>query len=50
MAKPEWLNDFGRLAIANIASNLMVSLAGLVDTAFLGHLANIRLLALVRGG
>lgn len=29
---------FFRLAIANILSNLMVPLAGLVDTAFLGHL------------
>lgn len=29
---------FFRLAIANIVSNLMVPLAGLVDVAFLGHL------------
>ena len=36
---------FLRLAIANIISNLMVSLAGLIDTAFLGHLAEIRHLA-----
>ncbi|ESA36079.1 mate efflux family protein [Leptolyngbya sp. Heron Island J] len=43
--KPSWLADFGRLAIANIASNLMVPLAGLIDTAFLGHLADIRHLA-----
>lgn len=43
--KPSWLEDFGRLAIANIASNLMVPLAGLIDTAFLGHLADIRYLA-----
>ena len=43
--KPFWLRDFGRLAIANIASNLMVPLAGVIDTAFLGHLADIRHLA-----
>lgn len=42
MAKSDWLNDFGRLAIANIVSNLMVPLAGLIDTAFLGHLADLR--------
>ncbi|MEY3298918.1 MAG: damage-inducible protein [Cyanobacteriota bacterium] len=29
---------FLRLAVANILSNLMVPLAGLIDTAFLGHL------------
>lgn len=45
MTKPEWVNDFGRLAIVNIVSNLMVPLAGLIDTAFLGHLADIRHLA-----
>ena len=43
--KPSWLGDFGKLAIANITSNLMVPLAGLIDTAFLGHLADIRHLA-----
>lgn len=32
------LSRFFRLAVANILSNLMVPLAGLVDTAFLGHL------------
>lgn len=32
------LSRFFRLAGANILSNLMVPLAGLVDTAFLGHL------------
>ncbi|MCG8363122.1 MAG: MATE family efflux transporter [Pseudanabaenales cyanobacterium] len=31
-----------RLAIANILANLMTPLAGIVDTAFLGHLADIR--------
>ncbi|MDY6784725.1 MAG: guanitoxin biosynthesis MATE family efflux transporter GntT [Cyanobacteriota bacterium] len=36
---------FSRLAIVNILSNLMVPLAGLVDTAFLGHLTEIRHLA-----
>lgn len=34
-----------RLAVVNILSNLMVPLAGLVDLAFLGHLADIRHLA-----
>jgi MATE family multidrug resistance protein len=37
--------QFLRLAGVNIASNLMVPLAGLVDTAFLGHLSDIRHLA-----
>ncbi len=36
---------FFRLAVVNIISNLMVPLAGLVDVAFLGHLAEIRNLA-----
>jgi MATE family multidrug resistance protein len=36
---------FFQLAIVNILSNLMVPLAGLVDVAFLGHLAEIRHLA-----
>ncbi len=36
---------FCRLAVVNILSNLMVPLAGLVDVAFLGHLAEIRHLA-----
>jgi multidrug resistance protein, MATE family len=36
---------FLKLAIANIISNLMVPLAGLMDVAFLGHLAEIRHLA-----
>ncbi|MEO1350204.1 MAG: MATE family efflux transporter, partial [Cyanobacteria bacterium J06635_15] len=39
------LPEFIRLAIANIISNLMVPLAGIVDTAFLGHLADIHHLA-----
>jgi multidrug resistance protein, MATE family len=36
---------FFRLAVVNVISNLMVPLAGLVDVAFLGHLAEIRNLA-----
>lgn len=35
---------FWRLALVNILSNLMVPLASLIDTAFLGHLADIRYL------
>lgn len=43
---PEQFRDrFFRLAIVNIVSNLMVPIAGLVDVAFLGHLAEIRHLA-----
>ncbi|MBD2113072.1 MULTISPECIES: MATE family efflux transporter [Cyanophyceae] len=40
-ASPAFLPSFLRLAAANIISNLMVPLAGLVDTAFLGHLDDI---------
>jgi MATE family multidrug resistance protein len=40
-----FLASFFRLAAANIISNLMVPLAGLIDTAFLGHLAEIHHLA-----
>jgi len=40
-----FLPRFFRLASVNILSNLMVPLAGLVDVAFLGHLAEIRHLA-----
>lgn len=36
---------FFRLAIVNILSNLLVPLAGLVNVAFLGHLAELRHLA-----
>lgn len=36
-----FLPSFLKLAAANIISNLMVPLAGLVDTAFLGHLDDI---------
>ncbi len=42
--KAEWVIPFFQLAAANTASNLMVPLAGLIDTAFLGHLADIRYL------
>lgn len=41
----EFLRRFWQLAIVNILSNLMVPLAGLMDVAFLGHLAEIRHLA-----
>jgi len=40
----EWFLPFLKLAAANTASNLMVPLAGLIDTAFLGHLEDIRYL------
>lgn len=40
-----FLPQFTRLAIVNILSNLMVPLAGLLDVAFLGHLADIHHLA-----
>ncbi|MEM6449802.1 MAG: MATE family efflux transporter [Cyanobacteria bacterium P01_D01_bin.105] len=40
----DWVFPFCKLAIANTTSNLMVPLAGLIDTAFLGHLEDIRYL------
>jgi MATE family multidrug resistance protein len=40
-----FLPGFLKLAAANIISSLMVPLAGLIDTAFLGHLAEIHYLA-----
>lgn len=43
--KSTFLRNFFQLAIVNILSNLMVPLAGLIDTAFLGHLAEVRHLA-----
>jgi multidrug resistance protein, MATE family len=43
--QPIFLRQFTQLAIVNICSNLMVPLAGLFDTAFLGHLSDIRHLA-----
>ncbi|MGF1521796.1 MAG: MATE family efflux transporter [Leptolyngbyaceae cyanobacterium] len=45
MLSPNFLVRFSRLAIANVIANLMVPLAGIIDTAFLGHLADIRYLA-----
>lgn len=45
MNESDFYKRFFRLAIANIISNLMVPLAGLVDIAFLGHLAEIKHLA-----
>ena len=45
MTESNFYRRFFRLAIANIISNLMVPLAGLVDIAFLGHLAEIKHLA-----
>lgn len=44
-ASSEFSTPFFRLAIANILSNLMVPLAGLISTAFLGHLNEIHYLA-----
>lgn len=44
-ALPPFLRQFSQLAIANIISNLMVPLAGIIDTAFLGHLSDIKYLA-----
>ena len=43
--KYDFLPRFYRLSTVSVLSNLMVPLAGLVDTAFLGHLADIRHLA-----
>ncbi|MBD2296072.1 MATE family efflux transporter [Anabaena sphaerica FACHB-251] len=43
--KYDFLPRFYRLATVSVLSNLMVPLAGLVDIAFLGHLADIRHLA-----
>jgi MATE family multidrug resistance protein len=40
-----FLSRFYRLSSVSVFSNMMVPLAGLVDTAFLGHLADIRHLA-----
>jgi MATE family multidrug resistance protein len=41
----DFLPRFYRLSFVSVISNMMVPLAGLVDTAFLGHLADIRHLA-----
>ncbi len=46
-----FLPRFSKLAIVNVLSNMMIPLAGICDTAFLGHLADIRHLAgVVLGG
>ena len=46
-----FLPRFSRLATVSIFSNMMVPLAGICDTAFLGHLADIRHLAgVILGG
>ncbi len=42
---PSFTGAFFKLSAANILSNLLVPLAGLIDTAFLGHLSDIRYLA-----
>ncbi|MDX2216320.1 MAG: guanitoxin biosynthesis MATE family efflux transporter GntT [Oculatellaceae cyanobacterium bins.114] len=44
-ASSSFYRSFGRLAIVNVLSNLLVPLAGLVDVAFLGHLDAIHYLA-----
>ncbi len=41
----DFLNRFFRLAIANVVSNIMVPLGGLISVAFLGHLEEIHHLA-----
>lgn len=41
----DFLPRFLRLSVANVLSNLVVPLAGLVSIAFLGHLSEIRYLA-----
>ncbi|MBW4505893.1 MAG: MATE family efflux transporter [Scytonematopsis contorta HA4267-MV1] len=41
----DFLNRFSRLVLVSILSNLMIPLASLVNTAFLGHLENIGHLA-----
>jgi MATE family multidrug resistance protein len=43
--RPDLFRRFSRLAAINILSNITVPIAGLVDTAMLGHLADIRFLA-----
>ncbi|MBE9005762.1 MATE family efflux transporter [Fortiea sp. LEGE XX443] len=44
-SKYNFLPRFYKLASISVLSNMMVPLAGLVDIAFLGHLADIRYLA-----
>ncbi|MGL6343428.1 MAG: MATE family efflux transporter, partial [Waterburya sp.] len=46
-----FLPRFSKLASVSIFSNMMVPLAGICDTAFLGHLQDIRHLAgVILGG
>ncbi|WP_432812661.1 guanitoxin biosynthesis MATE family efflux transporter GntT [Pantanalinema sp. GBBB05] len=45
MQRPNFLQPFLKLTAINILSNLLVPIAGLLDMAFLGHLAEIRHLA-----
>jgi MATE family multidrug resistance protein len=45
VAEPPWRTRFFRLTFVNILSNVTVPLVGLVDTAMLGHLPEIRFLA-----
>lgn len=45
LSSQRWRSRFWRLAAVNVISNLMVPLAGLADSAFLGHLTSIRYLA-----
>ena len=44
-SSPDLRHSFARLTAVNILSNLTVPITGLVDTAMLGHLADIRFLA-----
>ena len=44
-SKPQYNREFFRLSIPNVLSNLTVPLAGLIDTALLGHLQDIKYLA-----
>jgi multidrug resistance protein, MATE family len=45
LQRPNFLQPFLKLTVINILSNLLVPIAGLLDVAFLGHLAEIRHLA-----
>ncbi|XGV98598.1 MAG: guanitoxin biosynthesis MATE family efflux transporter GntT [Leptolyngbya sp. BL-A-14] len=45
LQRPTFLRSFLKLTVINILSNVMVPIAGLLDIAFLGHLADIRHLA-----
>ena len=45
MDEPNLRHRYFRLAVLNIMAGVTVPLAGLVDTAMLGHLADIRFLA-----